>query len=100
MLSLCVMPVSHHLCVVSLCVSDLSHTSSPLLSEQLHLGRDEAAGPAINVECRVCADKASGFHYGVHACEGCKVREILSVYHWVFIRKHCLMFLGLKYWMF
>ncbi|XP_014002724.2 peroxisome proliferator-activated receptor beta2B isoform X1 [Salmo salar] len=52
--------------------TDLSHTSSPLLSEQLHLGRDEAAGPAINVECRVCADKASGFHYGVHACEGCK----------------------------
>lgn len=27
---------------------------------------------ALNLECRVCSDKASGFHYGVHACEGCK----------------------------
>ncbi|KAJ8006845.1 hypothetical protein DPEC_G00111450 [Dallia pectoralis] len=26
----------------------------------------------IKLECRVCADRASGFHYGVHACEGCK----------------------------
>nr|AZI94877.1 peroxisome proliferator-activated receptor alpha [Centropomus viridis] len=33
-----------------------------------------APGPedSLNLECRVCSDKASGFHYGVHACEGCK----------------------------
>lgn len=24
--------------------------------------------------CRVCGDKASGFHYGVNTCEACKVR--------------------------
>ncbi|XP_061533946.1 peroxisome proliferator-activated receptor alpha b [Phycodurus eques] len=27
---------------------------------------------SLSLECRVCADRASGYHYGVHACEGCK----------------------------
>lgn len=25
------------------------------------------------VPCKVCGDRASGFHYGVTSCEGCKV---------------------------
>uniref|UniRef100_A0A3P8T912 Peroxisome proliferator-activated receptor alpha a n=1 Tax=Amphiprion percula TaxID=161767 RepID=A0A3P8T912_AMPPE len=32
---------------------------------------DKSFSP-LNLECKVCSDKASGFHYGVHACEGCK----------------------------
>lgn len=26
--------------------------------------------------CRVCGEKASGFHYGANTCEACKVRKI------------------------
>lgn len=37
----------------------------------------DSLGPAADAKCLVCNDKASGLHYGVLACEGCKVSHIV-----------------------
>jgi len=36
------------------------------------------------IACRVCGDKASGYHYGVTSCEGCKVSSLFQlVFLWL-----------------
>uniref|UniRef100_A0A1I8F359 Nuclear receptor domain-containing protein n=1 Tax=Macrostomum lignano TaxID=282301 RepID=A0A1I8F359_9PLAT len=51
-------PLPHH----------LPQTQQP---QQQQLNTDSAATQAVEI-CAVCSDTASGVHYGVPACEGCK----------------------------
>nr|AFH35106.1 peroxisome proliferator-activated receptor alpha [Siganus canaliculatus] len=56
----------------SITLDTLTPASSPLSGVCGVASDPEESVTPLNLECRVCSDKASGFHYGVHACEGCK----------------------------
>lgn len=59
-----------YVCLVDVLTPASSPSSEAFVASN---GQDENSSGSLALECRVCADRASGFHYGVHACEGCKV---------------------------
>lgn len=80
-------------CPLSLCPPCLpAHCYSPLLSEDADCLPFSPETGGMVLLCKVCGDIASGFHYGVHACEGCKVRTSSKapLYHVAGVQKNTI----------
>uniref|UniRef100_A0A8R1DXZ6 Nuclear receptor domain-containing protein n=1 Tax=Caenorhabditis japonica TaxID=281687 RepID=A0A8R1DXZ6_CAEJA len=58
--------------IQSLVVSTSDDQLSETGSSEAPIKDENASTSAGTILCQVCSDKASGFHYGVFACEGCK----------------------------
>ncbi|VDP45754.1 unnamed protein product [Schistosoma margrebowiei] len=50
-----------------------THPKTSPISEVDQTHKSSGSSEVSNRMCVVCGDKASGFHYGVSTCEGCKV---------------------------
>ena len=58
-----------------------SHQKSPNSSNSSSDGVTDSNNNSINTKmpfsfgkCKICSDKATGIHYGIATCEGCKVK--------------------------
>ena len=63
-------------------VNEKTKCEIDLKENQEKLNEIKGAGNSFSFgNCKVCLDKATGIHYGISTCEGCKVLLLLSDYN-------------------
>ncbi|CAD6184445.1 unnamed protein product [Caenorhabditis auriculariae] len=65
------MTAIHSLVLTASTPTDDSASESNSTISDRTIGKEESCATS-SLMCQVCSDRASGFHYGVFACEGCK----------------------------
>lgn len=77
--------------------SSVPGSNGNLVNELKKLDPKESKQPFPFGLCKVCGDQATGVHYGIATCEGCKVSLRADKFYTYNKIKHCYLIAQIKF---